>query len=161
MRRQGYVGYRPSDDAVQEQGYLVARGVRALALLGTCVADPRTMLEISTRLEGLADQAAIPFVLDRGDGLADYGFAGASWVLTLYKSVVVGDALPPQQRSQVLGLLLGYSVDAIRGFSDRGSGRLFKLRTGAPSQAGRVRASRSSRRSPCSTCGTAGRRNRA
>src|SRR5437667_1474184 len=109
-------GLRASDELIDEQSYLVARGVRALALVGRCRADSVLMLRAATRLEALADTRVVPFVLDRGDGVAECGFAAASWVLDLYRWLALANpaTLPPQHRERVIGLLLGYSVDAIR-----------------------------------------------
>jgi hypothetical protein len=118
-----------SEALIAEQAYLVARGVRALALAGQCDSEPLVMLRVATRLEAQSSPGAIPFVVDRGDGRADFGFAAAGWVLDLYSwlSKDTQDAVPEPQRSRILGLLLGYSTEAIRLFEDGRSGRLFTL----------------------------------
>lgn len=120
-----------SDDLLTEQAYLVARGVRALALVGHCESEPLTMLRMATRLEAQAAPGAIPFVVDRGDGWADLGFAASGWVLDLYSwlSKESQDTVPEPQRSRILGLLLGYSTEAVRLFEDGRSGRLFTTST--------------------------------
>jgi hypothetical protein len=122
-----------SDDLLREQSYLVARGVRSLALAGHCENESLTMLRIATRLEALAEAGAIPFVIDRGDGWADFGFAASGWVLDLYAwlSKDTQDAVPEPQRSRILGLLLGYSVEAIRLFEEGRGGRLFNASVGS------------------------------
>ena len=66
-----------------EQSYLVARGVRPLALVGHCQAEARQMFEIAADLERIGDPAAIPFVVPRSDGIADYGYAGSKWAVEL------------------------------------------------------------------------------
>jgi hypothetical protein len=117
-----------SNDLIREQSYLIARGVRALALLGHCTNEPVEMLRRATLLDSLAEPGAIPFVIDRGDGFADWGFAAAQWVLDLYSWLTkktAQDAVPQQQVARILGLLLGYSTDAIRQFEENRSGRLF------------------------------------
>jgi hypothetical protein len=116
-----------SDDLVKDHSYLVARGVRALALVGQCESDAWTMLQQATRLEMLAEPGAIPFVVDRGNGWADFGFAAAGWVLDLFSWVTKEpeDTMPDKQRHRILGLLLGYSTEAIRLFEEGRSGRLF------------------------------------
>jgi hypothetical protein len=128
-------GLRASDEVIQEQAYLVARGVRALALIGICPADPLLMLRAATRIEAFADPAVIPFVVDRGDGVADCGVAGAAWALDLYRWVIASDALPPVQRERIIGLLLGYSADAVRLYEDRMPGRFFSGPTSSAASA--------------------------
>jgi hypothetical protein len=114
-------------ELVAEQAHLVASGVRALALLGSCPAEPQTMLRVSTQLENSGAPGAIPFVLDRGDGVADFGFAASAWVLDLFRWLVgAGESVPARHRHRIRGLLLGYSVEAIRSFEERCSGRLFE-----------------------------------
>lgn len=109
-----------SDDLLREHSYLVSRGVRALAIAGCCASDPLTTLRIATRLGALADSGSIPFVVDRGDGWADYGFAAARWAVDLYSWLAKNpqDAIPQHQKERILGLLLGYSSEAIRLFED-------------------------------------------
>lgn len=114
-----------SEDVMREQAYLIARSVRPLALLGHCEADPLVMLRIATALDACASGSCIPFVIDRGDGFADYGFAAAPWVVELY-SWAVGGSVPEEQRTRIVGLVLGYGVEAIRAFEDQASGRLFQ-----------------------------------
>jgi hypothetical protein len=67
-----------SSELIREQAHLIASGVRPLALAGTCEARPVTMLRVTTQLECASGPKAIPFVLDRGDGLADFGYAARS-----------------------------------------------------------------------------------
>lgn len=118
-----------NERAAQEHGYLIARGVRALALVGHCVSDPVVMLQVSTRLETLAEPGTVPFVIERGDGQAEYGYASAKWVVDLYRWLGNADisALPDRERNLIAGLLFGYSVDAIRQFDEAASGRCFHL----------------------------------
>ena len=116
-----------TDAVLTEHAYLIQRGVRALALVGHCPADEFTMLRMVTRLESVDAPGAIPFVLDRGDGFADCGYAASPWVLDLYRWVATTDenAVPDVHRHRVLGLLLGYSSSAIESFEDRLAGRMF------------------------------------
>jgi hypothetical protein len=76
---------RVSDDLIREQADLITRDVRALALLDTCKADPITMLRIATKIEALAHSTVVPFVLDCGDSIAEYGYAATQWVLDLLR----------------------------------------------------------------------------
>jgi len=105
-----------------------------LALLGHCPADPLEMRVRLSQLERSATQGAIPFVVDRGDGIAEYGYAAARWVVDLYQWVVTADAatLPVSHRHRIIGLLLGYSVAAIRDDEEQASGRRF----GGPTASG-------------------------
>lgn len=114
----------PSQDLIAEHAYLVARGVRALAVVGRCEADAAQMLSTATELERHAQAGAVPFVFDRGDGVADYGYAAAAWVLDLYRWLH-SDGVPATYRHHVTGLLLGYSAAAIREHDEAGAGRLF------------------------------------
>jgi hypothetical protein len=111
---------------VEEQAYLIARGVRAMALVGTVVNDPDIMLQADTQLSvlSLALDKSIPFVFDRHDGLADCGFAAATWVIDLYCWLHSG-VVPDKHRHHIIGLMLGYSADAIRDHDALGSGRRF------------------------------------
>jgi hypothetical protein len=116
-----------SPELVREQAYLIAKGVRPMALMGTCVADPTTMLRVTSQLEIAAEPNAIPFVLDRGDGLADFGYAASSWALDLFQWITRDDGLiPAHHKHRIRGLLLGYGVEAIRAFEERSCGRLFE-----------------------------------
>jgi len=116
-----------STERIQEHAYLIANGVRPLALLGTCEAEPATMLRVTAQLENAAGPSSIPFVIDRGDGLADFGYAASRWALDLFQWVTRADSgVPARQKHRIRGLLLGYGVDAIRAFEDRSCGRLFE-----------------------------------
>ncbi len=86
--------------------------------------DPIVLLRVATRLESLTQDGSIPFVIDNGDGTADCGFASASWVVDLFAWLVKTE-VPEEHRRRVIGLLLGYSADAIMRFEERASGRLF------------------------------------
>jgi hypothetical protein len=116
-----------SDDLVREQAYLVARGVRPLAIIGECGTDTVTMMRAATRIETLSVPGAIPFVCDCKNGAAEFGFAAEPWVVDLFEWVMTADrsAVPTEHRHRVLGLLLGYSAAAVRDFEAHTSGRRF------------------------------------
>lgn len=116
---------RESDDLLREQSWLVARGVRSLALVGHCDAEPLVMLRAATRLESLADADVLPYVLDRGDGRASYGYAAAPWAVDLLEWVEMSGAVPEEQRHRILGLLLGYSPSEIAKHEATHGGRRF------------------------------------
>jgi hypothetical protein len=124
--------FLPSDDLLNEQSYLVARGVRPLALVGQCPAEPLVLLRVATRIEEIGEPNAIPFVLDHGDGTASYGYAGARWALDLYQWTVSERGVPQEQRDRIIGMLLGYAVAAVSRFEEEGSGRRFLPATASP-----------------------------
>lgn len=107
-------------EAASEQAYLVARGVRPLALVGHCVVRAGVLPRVRRQLERFACEGAYPFVHDRGDGFADYGYAAAPWVTDLYTWAAgqreADDSMPISNRHRIIGLLLGYSVSAISEF---------------------------------------------
>jgi hypothetical protein len=117
---------------VREHAYLVARGVRPLAIAGNCLGDDRTMFETAASLEALGCHGAIPFVFPREDGHADYGYAASAWCIDLLRWAE-SNAVPEKHRHRIVGLLLGYSVDAIRMFEEQNCGRLFNELPGAAS----------------------------
>jgi hypothetical protein len=121
----------PPDEVVREQAYLVARGVRPLALVTTFeVANADLMLQVATRLECLAGEVgerAIPFVVDNMNGQADCGYAAASWAIDLFRWVVASGSVPDVHRKRIIGLLLGYDASSIRQFEERSSGRAFEI----------------------------------
>jgi hypothetical protein len=117
----------PSDDLIREHAYLVARGVRALAIVGECSTDTVTMLRTATQIETLSVPGAIPFLCDCQNGFAEYGYAAERWVVDLFEWLMTADAnvVPTDHRHHVLGLLLGYSATAVRDFEAHTSGRRF------------------------------------
>jgi hypothetical protein len=118
----------PSADALAEQAYLVARGVRSLALAGHChLSDSPViaLLTIATEVERHAEPGSVPFVVDHGDGVASFGYSGSRWALDLYEWAVKDPAVPQEQRHRIIGLLLGYSTPAISRHEEEGSGRRF------------------------------------
>jgi hypothetical protein len=55
---------------------------------------------------------SIPFVIDRGDGNADCGYSANKWAIDLYRYAI--REVPEQHRHKIIGLLLGYSAQAIQ-----------------------------------------------
>ena len=106
----------------REQAYLVARGVRPLALVGHCLADQRIMFEVISQLEDCSSAGAIPFVFPRNDGFADYGYANSTWAIDLLRWAQSGE-VPTNHQHRIIGLLLGYSVVAIRNHEEHTYGR--------------------------------------
>lgn len=117
------------DGLVREAAYLVARGVRPMALVYDGAADRLSMLQTATQLERLGDPGCIPLVVDHNDGRAGCGFASAQWVIDLYQWITSGVAVPPEHRHAILGLLLGYSTSAIDEHLQALSGRRFQSPT--------------------------------
>ena len=101
-----------SEESVQEQAYLVSRGVRSLALLDSCDLDKTVMANRFVWLNQLAGKyTVLPFVLPREDfPCAMTGYAAAAWVVDL---LAWSYEQPLRQHHRIIGLLLGYSVNAI------------------------------------------------
>lgn len=102
----------------------MARGVRPLAIVGEGMADELEMLRALTLLGRYSSDSAIPFVVDHGDGTASWGYSSTAWAIDLYRWIrtVEGDE---SRRHQVLGLLLGYSPEAVSRHLDSLVGRRF------------------------------------
>ena len=115
----------PNPDLLAEHAYLVGRSVRPLAIAGHFPTDSASALRIATLIEGAARDDAIPFVIDHGDGSGSFGFAANRWTLNFYEWAVTDGSIPEQQRHRIIGMLLGYSPDAISRYEDAGSGRRF------------------------------------
>ena len=106
-----------SDDLIQEQAYLVSRGVRCLALLGAIDLDENEITDQFIRLNQVSADSAIPFVLPRRDmDCAMIGFAAAPWVIDLLEWSY---EQPLQHHHRIIGLLLGYSPSAIAEHDNR------------------------------------------
>lgn len=103
-----------NDDLIREQAYQIARGTRPLALVGSCALSA----DIEQRLRALAVPGAVPFVCERGHGVADFGYGVAPWAVDLYRWATQepDNVVPPEQRHRIIGLLLGYSVQAVTEF---------------------------------------------
>ena len=115
-----------SDDLLSEQSYLVARGVRPVAIGGHLhVSADDDLLRLATRVERAACEGCLPFVVDHGNGAASYGYAAGRWALDLYEWVVTDPHVPEEQRDRVIGLLLGYNGPSIARYEDEGRGRRF------------------------------------
>ena len=113
----------PSDDLLMEQAYLIERGVRPVALIGSTGEGLDVAREMATRLKILAAGTAITFMLPGSyPGSYTYGYASHAWVVDLLRWVL-SDECPDRHGNRILGLLLGYSADAIRSFEELGSGQ--------------------------------------
>ena len=103
-----------SDLYLSEQAFLVSRGVRPLALVGSVSRDPKVMHECFMRLRESSAKwqgSVFPFIVPRKDSdCAMAGFAAAQWVIDLLRWSY---DQPPRQRHQIIGLLLGYAPGAI------------------------------------------------
>jgi hypothetical protein len=117
------------DELLAEQAYLVSCGVRHLAIVGECKDTEFERLAAMTRLDRVALQYdCMSFVVSRQSevagvvGLADCGYCRHSWAVRLleWASSQTPDDLI---RDSVLGLLCGYSSEAIAAFHERRSVR--------------------------------------
>ncbi|HEY4451551.1 MAG TPA: hypothetical protein VGN13_08155 [Solirubrobacteraceae bacterium] len=128
----------PSPDALAEQAYLVARGVRRMSLAGHLhlpeEAAEVALLTVATEVERHAEPNAVPFVVDHGDGVASFGYAESRWALDLYEWAMKDPAVPQEQRHRIVGLLLGYGTPAISRHEEQGSGRRFAQAVRWPGQ---------------------------
>jgi len=117
---EGEVGYPPPppDGVLREAAYLIARGVRPLALLGTCGSADASI--VRHRLLTLGQARCIPFVMPAADGAVAFGYASHAWAVDLLRWA--DQKAPEIQRDRILGLLLGYAPDAIRFFEEMGNG---------------------------------------
>jgi hypothetical protein len=120
-----------SDDLLSEQSYLVARGVRPIALAGHMHVAADDLLRLATRVERAASEGCLPFVIDHSDGTASYGYAAERWALDLYEWAVRDPHVPEEQRDRIVGLLLGYSGPSVARYEDEGSGRRFTISASA------------------------------
>lgn len=79
------------------------------------------MGEVGRRLRFLAAEGAIPFVIDRRNGVADFGYCGSAWALDLLQWLTDADenAVPERHRHRILALLLGYRDDAVTTFEQQ------------------------------------------
>ena len=124
-----------SDDAIQEAANLISRGVRPLALVGTVSlegnadTDHWNLMTAYSKIEYLNVGRAngheiIPVVVLRKDkSCADVGITSRAWVAETFKWVL--DNAQQPQLNHLLGLLLGYSPDAIAASDESEAGRLF------------------------------------
>ena len=116
----------PNHDVLSEHAYLVARGVRPLAIAGHFPTQSVSMLRIATLIETAASGEDVsPFVIDHGDGSGSLGFAANRWTLDFYEWAVTDRSIPEQQMHRIVGMLLGYSPVAISRYEESGSGRRF------------------------------------
>ena len=49
-----------SDELIHVEGYLLSRGVRAMALIGTCDADAKVMLDVYNKLMSMSSYGIAP-----------------------------------------------------------------------------------------------------
>ena len=120
----------PIDGTIQDAAYQISRGTRPLALLGHVRPDPVTMLRAYNRLTFLGQHNSsggrqpIPLVvLRKDDACADAGFAARAWVVETFKWI--SKNVPQPHLDRILGLMLGYSPDAIAAHDEAHSGLLF------------------------------------
>jgi len=138
----------PSDEVLSEQAYLVARGVRPLALVAHFFLSQTDPLCAAAQLERNAHMGLIPWVLDHGDGVASCGYASERWAVDLYEWTVKGP-VPEKQRERIVGLLLGYSAVAVARFDAETCGRRFSSASPAPTSSSLAGGNASTAGTPC------------
>ena len=109
--------YVPPREVLDSECYLISRGVRPLALIGHCPADPVTMCRVKTLLHrAVTASHVITFVIGEGDKghgpSAAFGYAAHRWVIDMLRWAL-SERVPPVRRHEILGLLCGYSPAAI------------------------------------------------
>ena len=109
-----------TESELEEQAYLVSRGVRPMALVGRFQAvDEDTILCMATRMEVVGSRfGVIPFVLAEHDGTASCGFTSHQWIVDTHRWLMT---IQPPYSHRIMGLLLGYSAAAIENFEQRQS----------------------------------------
>lgn len=90
-----------------------------MALIGNCLADEKTLLRVMRLLMSCQETPAIPFVIDKGEGRADYGYAAHKWVVDLFEKLGHAHSpIPDKDRNCIIGLLLGHSPEAISKYAE-------------------------------------------
>ena len=125
----------PPVDVLNEQAYLVARGVRLLAVAGVVedtienLVDVRQMLyEASVESAGSQERVPIPFLIKTpGTNLINFGYASHEWVIDVYEWLL-DDTVPDQMVSRVMGMLLGYSGEAVAQYECMQAGQRVPVR---------------------------------
>src|SRR5690349_8752304 len=80
------VGRTTSPDVLGEHAYLVARGVRPLAVAGHCSREETCLLRLATVVENAAlGEPVVSFVCPHQDGTVSFGYAANAPVLDLYE----------------------------------------------------------------------------
>lgn len=112
-----------SDGQIGEHAYLIDRGTRPMTLFNSFPNEAFLMARMLTRLEvcSIGFPNAIAFVIDE-EHFASCGFASHKWVIDLF---VYASKLEEPHRSRILGLLFGYSNEAIAKWEDTESVKLF------------------------------------
>lgn len=106
----------PSDDCIFEASWLVARGVRHLALLpGSISKTPGEMQNAHTLLAQKGERGAIAFVLPRKNlPVANFGYAAEPWIIEMLIWLEDHEGVVPDRWGHsIYGLLLGYSASEI------------------------------------------------
>lgn len=105
--------------------YLVSRGVRPMALVGQVTEGDKDTTAQILRMAALDGQAGglatlLPFMVEGEEGWYSCGYTCHRWVVDLYESLMEDCAgISWEARSQIMGMLLGYSNEAIGHFSTK------------------------------------------
>jgi hypothetical protein len=126
--------YVPARAELDNEAYLVSRGVRPLALIGHCPSDPLVMCRVKTLLSRVRQaELVLPFIFTEGDHpeQAAFGYAAHRWVID-HLEWALGAALPAARRHEILGLLCGYSPAAIARHQEQEGLWTYRTREEAP-----------------------------
>ena len=109
----------PPVTTLQNEAYLISRGVRPAALLGSVpLAEADNTFIYLRQYYHTFWPAALPFVIPRTDfPCAMAGFAAAPWVIGLLTWSYAH--APMRSHHCILGLILGYSPAAIQAHDDQ------------------------------------------
>lgn len=122
----------PNDDVLFEAAYLVARGVRCIAYVGTCTPTTEIMDRTWSKLANAsskygASPRVIPFVFpeDHEPARAVCGYAAKQWCVDLLQWTY-SIKQDRHHAHEIMGLLLGYSAEAIAEHHERVSGKKYE-----------------------------------
>jgi hypothetical protein len=104
----------PPESTLIEHAFLIACGVRPMALVCAIGNDPGAVYYVALRLDKYAVNAGdnvIAFMVQDDNGVMQCGFAGAPWVIDMLRFAYSTAAA--DHKHEIIGLLLGYSANAI------------------------------------------------
>jgi len=109
-------GCKPEPEWLEDHAFVIARGVRPLALIGTFYTRNCCGTELLDSLRAVrgADDV-VAFILPSFGGSMAYGYASHEWVVDFYRWAL--ENAPKPYFDYILGLLCGYSPQAVSDFT--------------------------------------------